>query len=84
MGVHTGPGPGHEKKKPLPTMKVMVGNGLFQIYPGLTLAGLETWLLLVDHVDFATATHDLGARLVLQRPKGIAYLHSGAPFSHAL
>ncbi len=41
----------------------------------LALASLETRILLVDHVNFAAATDNLSARLVLQRPKGLADLH---------
>ena len=69
---------------PLPSSSFQEDGCGFLSTGELTLASLETWLFLVDHVDFATATHDLGARLVLQRPKGIAYLHSGASFFHAL
>ena len=39
------------------------------------LAGLEPGVLAVDHVDLAATTDNLGARLVLQRPKGLADLH---------
>lgn len=39
------------------------------------LAGLEPGILLVDHVGLAATTDNLGARLVLQRPKGLADLH---------
>src|SRR5699024_2711697 len=42
---------------------------------GSALAGLEPGILLVDHEDLAVATDNLGARLVLQRPKGLADLH---------
>ena len=41
----------------------------------LTLAGLETRILLVDHKNFAVTAHNLSARLVLQRPKGLTDLH---------
>ena len=41
----------------------------------LALTSLEARILLVDHVDLAAAAHNLSARLVLQRPKGIADLH---------
>ena len=33
--------------------------------PNLTLTGLEPGFLLVDHIDLAATTHNLGARLVL-------------------
>ena len=42
---------------------------------GLALASLETRILLVDHEDLAVAADNLGARLVLQRPKGLTDLH---------
>ena len=52
----------------------------------LALASLEAGFLLVDHVDLAAATNDLSARLVLQRPKGLADLHrallSSSTFLH--
>lgn len=41
----------------------------------LALASLETRLFFIDHIDLATTTHNLGARLILQRPKGITDLH---------
>lgn len=52
-----------------PPRKVVVYKNI------LALASLETRILLVDHVNFAAATDNLSARLVLQRPKGFADLH---------
>lgn len=39
------------------------------------LTGLEPGIFPVDHEDLAVTTDNLGARLVLQRPKGLADLH---------
>ena len=59
------------------------GSGTLRL---LALASLEAGFLLVDHVDLAAATNDLSARLVLQRPKGLADLHrallSSSTFLH--
>ena len=41
----------------------------------LALTSLETWILLVDHEDLTVAANNLGARLLLQRPKRLANLH---------
>ena len=41
----------------------------------LALTSLETGILLVDHEDLTVAANNLGARLLLQRPKGLTDLH---------
>ena len=41
----------------------------------LALTSLETGILLVDHEDLTVAANNLGARLLLQRPKRLANLH---------
>src|SRR5699024_11549520 len=49
------------------------GRGPYRV--GSALASMDTGILLVHHEDLAVATDNLGARLVLQRPKGLADLH---------
>ena len=41
----------------------------------LALASLEARILLVDHEDLTVAANNLGARLLLQRPKRLTNLH---------
>lgn len=63
---------GHKRQTPRAVNKTTRGA----VKPdALTLASLEAWLLLVNDVHLAAATHYLGARLILQRPKRLADLH---------
>lgn len=52
-----------------------IDSGLLRMATPSALARLEPRFLLVDHEHFAVTTHNLSARLVLQRLQRVPYFH---------